>query len=345
MPKQKSRRMSRTIDQIEEQAVKWWPKGLSHDPESIALLVRSQDKFLSLLKISKPDPESFLLLVKASDLPANLVLKHLCLLVDYGGEKIKRLAREFNKLFPDGELSYGIKGRTGVWKFCKEIRTKPGRLLSNSALGLDGEGILLQKDSSDAINDLIIILCYAGYSTNVVDGAFESATISQYFGEPDMVDKFVKTRYIYVSKITSGELTNSRGQAAQQLAATEIRKYLGAGFSVEINCKVPLVDHAQNKDGLPFDLVVKRKGRPRLLGIEVSFQVTTNSVVKRKARDAPAMLRSMRAAGHFVAYIVDGVGNFQRRNAWKTIIGNSDFSCAFSTSEFKLLCEFIRKTL
>jgi hypothetical protein len=95
--------------------------------------------------------------------------------------------------------------------------------------------------------------------------------------------------------------------------------------------------------GMPFDVVVTKGGKS--VGIEVSFQVTTNSVVERKARDAPAMLRSMRAAGHFVAYIVDGVGNFQRRNAWKTIIGNSDFSCAFSTSEFKLLCEFIRKTL
>ncbi len=345
MPKRKNRVMSRTIDQIEEKAVKWWPKDLSHDPESIALLVRTQDKFLSLLKVSKSDPGSFLRLAKASDLPANLVLKHLCLLADYGGEKIKRLAKEFAKLFPDGELRYNFEGSSGVWKFSSDLCAKPSRLLSNSALGLDGEGILINKQSSPAIDDLIVILCYAGFSTNIIDGAFESATISQYFGEPEMVDKFVKTRYIYVSKITSGELTNSRGQAAQQFAAAQIRKILGQGFSVEVNAKIPLAGHAQNKDGLPFDLVVKRAGRPRFMGIEVSFQVTTNSVVERKARDAPAMLRSMKAAGHYVAYIVDGVGNFQRRNAWKTIIENSDFSCAFSISEFKMLCEFIRKTL
>jgi hypothetical protein len=345
MAKRKGRVMSRTIDQIEEEAVKWWPKDLSSDPESIRLLVSTQDKFLSLLKVSRNDPEGFLNLIRASDLPSNLVLKHLCLLADYGGEKIKRLAKEFNKLFSTGTLEYSFEGKKGVWKFSKDIRSKPGALLSNSALGLDGEGILKPKQSSPAVDDLIVILCYAGFSINTVDGAFESATIAQYFGKPDAVELFVRTRYIYVSKITSGELTNARGQAAQQYAAAELRKILGDKYRIYVNGKIPLKDHAQNKNGLPFDLVVKREGVARFVGIEVSFQVTTNSVVERKARDAPAMLRSMRSAGHSVAYIVDGVGNFQRRNAWKTIIANSDFSCAFSISEFRLLGSFIKKVI
>lgn len=337
--------MGRTIDQIEEEAVKWWPKGLSSDPESIRLLVATQDKFLSLLNVSRSDPESFLSLIKASDLPANLVLKHLCLLADYGGEKIKRLAKEFNKLFSTGVLEYNFEGKKGVWRFSKEIVDKPGRLLSNSALGLDGEGIVKSKHSSPAVDDLIVILCYAGFSINIVDGAFESATLAKYFGKPDSVELFVKTRYIYVSKITSGELTNARGQAAQQYAAVELRKILGNKYKVDLNGKIPLKAHEQNKKGLPFDLVVKRDGSAKLVGIEVSFQVTTNSVVERKAGAAPARFNNMRSAGHYVAYIVDGVGNFQRRNAWKTIIENSDFSCAFSLSEFKLLGDFIKKTI
>lgn len=345
MPKRKVPVMSRNIDQIEEQAVKWWPRDLSRDPKSIQLLVDSQDKFLSLLKVSKNKPESFLKLIHASDLAANQVLKHLCLLADYGGEKIKRLAKEFKQLFPTGELAYSFEGQAGRWKFSEEICSKPERLLSNSALGLDGEGMLTPRPASPAIDDLIVILCYAGFSTNTVDGAFDSATISQYFGKPSAVELFVRTRYIYVSKITSGELTNARGQAAQQYAADELRELLGTGYTVEVNGKIPLADHKQNKKGLPFDLVIKRPGVRRFVGIEVSFQVTTNSVVERKARDAPAMLKNMRAAGHSVAYIVDGVGNFERRNAWKTIIENSDFSCAFSPSEFKLLSEFIKRTI
>ncbi len=337
--------MSRNIDQIEEQALKWWPRDLSRDPKSIQLLVDSQDKFLSLLKVSRNDPESFLRLVRASDLAANQVLKHLCLLADYGGEKIKRLAKEFKKLFPTGELLYSFEGRDGRWKFSDDICSMPERLLSNSALGLDGEGVLTPRPASPVIDDLIVILCYAGFSTNTVDGAFESATISRYFGKPSNVELFVRTRYIYVSKITSGELTNARGQAAQQYAADNLRELLGGGYIVEVNGKIPLKDHKQNKRGLPFDLIVKRSGVNRYIGIEVSFQVTTNSVVERKARDAPAMLKSMRAAGHSVAYIFDGVGNFQRRNAWKTIINNSDFSCAFSVGEFKKLSEFIKQTI
>lgn len=345
MTKRKNRVMSRTFDQIEEQAVKWWPKELSKDPESIRILVDTQDQFLSLMKLSKFEPENFLNLIRASGLPANIVLKHLCLLADYGGEKIKRLAKEFKNLFPSRELRYKYGNFEGSWKFSEQTYSRSGKLLSNSALGLDGEGILSPRTNSPAIDDLIVILCYAGFSTNIIDGAFESATISQFFGKPELIDVFVRTRYIYVSKITSGELTNSRGQAAQQYAANEIRRILGSEYDVDVNAKVPVKDHLQNKGGLPFDLVIKRCGRKKCVGVEVSFQVTTNSVVERKARDAPAMLRSMRSAGHNVAYIVDGVGNFQRRNAWKTIIANSDFSCAFSRSEFNKLCEFIRKTI
>lgn len=345
MAKRRLRKMSRSIDQIEEQAVKWWPRDLSRDPRSIQLLVDSQDKFLSLIKVSRNEPQSFLRLIQESDLAANHVLKHLCLLADYGGERIKRLAKEFKELFPAGELQYSYEGRSGRWKFSDDICSRPESLLSNPALGLDGEGMLTPKPSSPAIEDLIVILCYAGFSTNTVNGAFESATISQYFGKPSAVELFVRTRYIYVSKITSGELTNARGQAAQQYAADELRELLGTGFIVDVNGKIPLKDHKQNKNGLPFDLVVKRKGVDRFVGIEVSFQVTTNSVVERKAREAPAMLKNMRAAGHYVAYIVDGVGNFQRRNAWKTITENSDFSCAFKLSEFKLLSEFIKRSI
>jgi hypothetical protein len=337
--------MTRTIDEIEEEAVKWWPEFLSNDPESIRLLVETHDKFLSLLKLSRPDAQGFLSLVHASDLPANVVLKHLCLLSDYGGEKIKRLAKEFRQLFPDGVLNYQYRRHAGTHVFSKETMSNPERVLSNKSLGLDGKGILTPKAKSPVFDDLLIILCFAGFSTNIVDGAFESAVIADYFGNPDKIDIFVKTRYIYVSKITSGELSNSRGQAAQQYAAKVIRESLGAGYTVDVNGKIPLPDHVQNKKGLPFDLVIKRKGSPRMVGVEVSFQVTTNSVVERKAREAHEVIERMTKQGHFVAYVVDGVGNFQRRNAWSAIIRNSHYSCAFSDKEFQGLAKFIKKSI
>ena len=61
--------MTRSIHQVEEKAIKWWPIFLSNEPESIRLLVETHDKFLSLLKLSRPDAKGFLALVHARKLP------------------------------------------------------------------------------------------------------------------------------------------------------------------------------------------------------------------------------------------------------------------------------------
>ena len=73
----------------------------------------------------------------------------------------------------------------------------------------------------------------------------------------------------------------------------------------------------------------------------MSFQVTTNSTIERKANEAENRYRDMHSAGHLVAYVVDGAGNFQRSSAVTKICDNSDCTVAYSDEELSVLASFI----
>jgi hypothetical protein len=81
------------------------------------------------------------------------------------------------------------------------------------------------------------------------------------------------------------------------------------------------------------------------IAIEVGFQVTTNSVIERKAGQARARYEQVERAGHRIAYVLDGAGNFQRETALRTICSYSHCTVAFSRSELDTLCEFVREQL
>jgi hypothetical protein len=94
---------------------------------------------------------------------------------------------------------------------------------------------------------------------------------------------------------------------------------------------------------MPFDIVVEREGKK--IGIEVSFQVTTNSVIERKSGQAAARQNLMHRNGHFIAYVMDGAGNFQRSSAVGTICRHSDSTVAYSKTELGVLAQFILEKL
>ncbi|GBF78632.1 hypothetical protein [Aphanothece sacrum] len=79
----------RDIKQLQEVAVIWWPDELLKlsDRESIIpILLKSQDQFISILKLCHQSPEQVFEIIEAAKFPANLFLKHLVVLADYGGE-------------------------------------------------------------------------------------------------------------------------------------------------------------------------------------------------------------------------------------------------------------------
>lgn len=111
-------KFKKTLADLEKVAIKWWPKALEAEVAQssvIPKLLETQEQFISILKLSGKSPEQIFAVLAASDLPANLFLKHLVVLADYGGELIKRLGKEFDQVFPIDSKSK--KTSTG-FSFC-----------------------------------------------------------------------------------------------------------------------------------------------------------------------------------------------------------------------------------
>jgi hypothetical protein len=161
-------------------------------------------------------------------------------------------------------------------------------------------------------------------------------------GDAVALEKYVKEKYIYVSRITTGASANSLGQIAQIHVADFLREKLGAGYVVHSNGKV-ILNGYDSKDGMPFDVVVSRK--ERIVGVEVSFQVTSNSVIERKAAQAEYRRNLMRHEGHFIAYVLDGAGNFSRTAALNALCQSSDCTVSFADQELGVLADFIKGKL
>ena len=335
------------LEQLSKVAIKWWPKSLEADVAKLSVipkLIETQDQFIALLKISGESPEQIFDVLKASAFQPNLFLKHLVVLTDYGGELIKRLGTEFPQLFPQSnknnpsQLDFIFKNKTHSYTF----EALPVKGLSNSKLGIDGESILIPGQIDGLLKDLTMILLFGGSSTVADFAALERCEIGSLLGNPVEIDKYVREKYIHVSRITTGASANSLGQIAQTYVADFLRKNLDISYAVQRNGSIQLRGY-DKQDGMPFDVVIERKGKK--VGVEVSFQVTSNSVIERKAGQAESRLQLMSHEGHFIAYVLDGAGNFSRTAALSTICNASDCTVAYSDPELSVLVEFIRGKL
>ena len=172
--------------------------------------------------------------------------------------------------------------------------------------------------------------------------ALEKCELGMLSGDDAALDKYVREKYIHVSRITTGANTNTLGQIAQRYVTDLLKEHLPEQYIIIRNGKILLRGY-EKSDGMPFDVVVSSNGKSA--GIEVSFQVTTNSVIERKSGQADARQKLMHANGHKIAYVLDGAGNFQRSSALSTICHFSDCTVAYSEAEIAVLAEFIKEAL
>lgn len=336
----------RKLAELESKAVKWWPKALETEVASqsaVQLLLATQDKFLSILKLSGNNPEQIFAVLEASEMPANLFLKHLVTLADYGGESIQRLGREFTKIFPQNTngqyyFEYFRNGKC----HCHTFAALPIKSLGNSKLHLDGIAIAKPMDLNPLYRDMVMILLYAATSEQSHLAALEKCELGILLGDEVVLDKYVREKYIHVSRITTGANTNTLGQIAQRYVTDLLKQYLPNDYSITRNGRIPLQGY-EKLDGMPFDVVISLNSKS--VGVEVSFQVTTNSVIERKSGQADARQQLMHQNGHKIAYVLDGAGNFQRSSALGTICQFSDCTVAYSDAEIAVLANFIRETL
>jgi hypothetical protein len=337
--------LKKDINQLEKTAIKWWPTEIQELAQEISIipkLLATHDRFISLLKLFNPhSPHTLFALIDAAEFPANVFVKHLSILTDFGGELLKRLSNTYEDIFFRNEndelyFKYILDGKEEYYCF----KSQNFKGLSNKKLKIDGEHFAKEYYLNDLYEDVIMILMYGAFSGHDL---FLECDIAARVSDSESLDTYLKQRYISVSKITSGAKSNSNGQILQKLIQTQLQQNLGENFFVKSNGKVELEN--QEEDYLNFDIVVTKKNVNSCIGFEISFQVTTNSVIERKAVSAQRRLNMMHSEGHYVGYIIDGAGNFERRSAVGIICNYSDCTVNCSQSDLLQLSSWIRNTL
>jgi hypothetical protein len=215
------------------------------------------------------------------------------------------------------------------------------RTWTNGALQVDGPGLAKATRLSAAMEDVAMLLIHGGTSIDpgVPDDITEKCVIGSLIGRKRELDSFVRQRYIHVSRITGGATANAMGQLCQSYVRERLQGALRAwDFSAH---RIPGISQNEGRTDMSFDLVA-RSPAGKCCAIEVSFQVTTNSTIERKAGQAGARQRLLHGEGHKIAYVIDGAGNFQRRSALTTICESSDCTVSFKDEELDALAAFLK---
>ncbi|MCP4418272.1 MAG: hypothetical protein GY805_16750 [Chloroflexi bacterium] len=210
---------NRQIEELEANAVFWWPERLQDINAKISViskLLETQDDFLRIISLSKDNPYHHFEILSASKFPANLFLKHLCVLADYGGEPIQRLGRAFNDIFKDSDGGHSINFVWEATNYTYKFQALPIRGLGNKKLFLDGRGLTEPKPLSDIYKDTIVLLMFGSTSTVSEVAGLSACEIGTLLGKAETLEKYVKQRYIHVSRISGGATANSLGHLAQK---------------------------------------------------------------------------------------------------------------------------------
>lgn len=334
----------RSVSDLEEHAVHFWPAILAEREQTTSIiprLIETQEKFIGILYVADGSPTAWTdVLTATAELPGNLFLKHLIVLADVGGERLQRFRANLSSIFPGETMFYTWRGTEYTYQF-QSIGTLRG--WGNKQLLVDGRGLLTPQPLNAAIEDAAMLLMHAGASVDqgVPDEILERCVIGAMLGEKTNLDSFVRQRYIQVSRVTRGATANTMGQLCQAYVREHLQAALPAwNFS---RSSIPGISQNAGRTDISFDIVAESPDG-HYCAIEVSFQVTTNSVIERKSGQAESRRQLLRRHGHKMAYVIDGAVNFERRSAISTICENSDCTVAFRDEELDKLADFLRTT-
>lgn len=342
----------RTIDELETHACKWWPQEVRDEAQKVSILpvlLNSQEKFISILKLAnKEEPLSLFSLIDASHFAYNLFLKHLILLVDFGSEPLQRINKDFREIFPNRKFVFDV----GNGPFEYEFSALPiAGVLNNKRMKTDtSENLSDTRVNVPLCKDLIMLLTFGGAAVEAnVHSIFFRCTPYEYLGDDVKVETFVRQNYIRVSKIISGKMASDLGNGAQQYVVKYLTRSLGNNYCVRSNGTIPGVTQNDGDTLTNFDVVVDRvddsSRHKKYVAIEVTFQETTNSTIERKGGQARDRFEKIVSSRNYIAYIIDGAGNFARRSAVSVLCENSHCTVAYTPEEFQLLTEFTKERI
>lgn len=333
--------MPRTIADLERNAVKFWPVELSEQEQSTSVipkLIETQEKFIGVLYVCDASPTAWKEgLRTTTSLPGNLFLKHLVVLADVGGEKLQRYRKEISTWFPHSTMTFRWRNRQHKYKF-QCLSTV--RVWTNGVLRIGGDDILTGYALSPAMEDVAMLLLHGGSAIEpgLPGDLTDKCTIGALIGRKSELNTFVRQRYIHVSRITGGATANTMGQLCQAYVREYLKKKLQLWDFTKHS--IPKISQNAGETDTTFDIVSKSPSG-MYCAIEISFQVTTNSTIERKAGQAQSRFDLLHQRGHKIAYVIDGAGNFQRVNAIRTICNFSDCTVSFKESELDALATFL----
>lgn len=326
---------------LQQNALNFWPIELSEKEKKASIipqLIASQDKFISLLNIADATPFSWKNTIEQSkSLPANLFLKHLMVLSDVGGERLERFKNELQNIFPTSAMSFVWEGNTYNYDF-QTVHTRDA--WNNKNLSVDGEHLHIHQTLTPLIEDVSMLLLFgsAAIADTLPQEILDKCMLGTLLGKKDELDTFVRQRYIWVSRITGGATANTMGQLAQAYVIEHFKNALPHwDFSLK---HIPEISQNDGRTPIGFDIVTCSPNGA-YCAIEVSFQVTTNSTIERKAGQERGRYHQLHEHGHFIAYVIDGAGNFKRKSALSTIMRYSDCTVTFQSQELHKLVQFL----
>jgi len=333
----------RLYKDLKSQALNFWPLELAEKERKASIiprLIETQEKFISLLHVADSHPHAWKEIIpKTTKLPANLFLKHLMILADIGGEPLERFKPKLPSVFEQRIMSFIWQEKHYKYTF-KTLGDKTA--WSNKRLAVDGSGLADALALTDVMEDVITLLMHGAASTDdeLPQVIADKCIIGSLLGDKPSLDKFVRQRYIWVSRITGGATANKMGYLAQDYVKQQLQAMLPRwDFSKKT---IPGVSQTGGRTDMPFDMVAEAPNGKRC-AIEVSFQFTTNSTIERKGGQAQSRQKLLHRKGHHIAYVIDGAGNFERRSAISTICRYSDCTVTFHGSELGRLAEFLRE--
>jgi len=342
----------RTIDELEIRACKWWPREVREEALKISVLqalLDSQEKFISIMKLAdKANPSSLFDLLDASRFSYSMFLKHLVVLVDFGGEPLQRINKNFDEVFPDRTLIFNVGSDEIEYTF---TNLPVLGVLNNKKMRIDTvENLTAMHHDAGLFKDIIMLLMYGAAATNASTRAvLYKCTPYDYIGDDSKVEEFVRQNYVKVSRIIGGKTASDLGNVAQQYVVKHLTEALGDNYCVRSNGTIPGVTQNDGGTLTSFDIVVDRsddaRRHKRYVAVEVTFQETSNSTIERKGGQARDRFEKITSSRNYIAYIIDGAGNFSRRSAISVICENSHCNVAYTPEEFNVLISFIREKL
>ncbi|MBL4759454.1 MAG: DNA cytosine methyltransferase [Mariprofundaceae bacterium] len=105
---------------------------------------------------------------------------------------------------------------------------------------IDGEGLLEDRSITDLYRNMIVLLMFGSTSTVSHEAGLLACEIGTLLGKTELLEKYVKERYINVSRITGGATANSLGQLAQKEVVSHLTQSLGNGYVVISNGYIDL---------------------------------------------------------------------------------------------------------